>query len=301
MSDIFISYAEEDRATAKSLAELLRQRGWSVWWDRVIPIGKTFDRVIEEALDSTKCVLVLWSKSSVASHWVMTEANEGLNRGVLIPVKIEETKIPLGFRRLQTANLVGWQAGQENPEVSLMLDAITRTAGAPSVPSKSELGNELKLSKTPKAGAAQTQTVFQQELLQLIEYAKNRFRDIRGDEIVLAGFDSKDIRFDSSFSISGSTLNRIWRGTDGKYFFDSAFIDNAKEQKARAIFEERSSEIKLVLDRDWAVEEKENLDDILIRALRAVNSKDGLRISMKLTRISFSKNTYMVGFTLYEQ
>ena len=131
MSDIFISYASADKATAKSLAELLKQRGWSVWWDRVIPIGKTFDHVIEEALDSAKCVLVLWSKSSVASHWVITEANEGLNRGILIPVLIEETKIPLAFRRLQTANLIGWQAGQENPEVSLMLEAITQIVGVP--------------------------------------------------------------------------------------------------------------------------------------------------------------------------
>ena len=33
MADIFISYASEDRNKAEELAETLRARGWSVWWD----------------------------------------------------------------------------------------------------------------------------------------------------------------------------------------------------------------------------------------------------------------------------
>jgi len=66
MSDIFISYASEDRERARLLADALSQNGWSVWWDRTIPPGKEFDQVIEEALDAAKCVVVLWSKTSTA-------------------------------------------------------------------------------------------------------------------------------------------------------------------------------------------------------------------------------------------
>jgi pantoate kinase len=65
MSDIFISYAKEDRGKAKDIAEALKRQGLSVWWDRSIPPGKTFDTVIEEALDAANCVIVLWSKTSV--------------------------------------------------------------------------------------------------------------------------------------------------------------------------------------------------------------------------------------------
>ena len=39
MSDIFISYANEDRETAGLLADALEQFGWSVWRDREIAPG----------------------------------------------------------------------------------------------------------------------------------------------------------------------------------------------------------------------------------------------------------------------
>src|SRR6516162_6396510 len=88
------------------------QEGWSVWWDRKIPPGKTFDEVIEQALESANCVIVLWSNESVRSGWVKAEAAEGKSRGILIPVKIEDDiRIPLEFRYLHASRLPDW-AGQ---------------------------------------------------------------------------------------------------------------------------------------------------------------------------------------------
>src|SRR5215207_8906156 len=105
MSDIFISYARSDKAKAERLAESLAKQGWVVWWDRDILPGQSFDVTIEEALNSAGCIIVLWSKASVSSDWVKTEAEEGRKRRVLIPALIEDVKIPLEFRRIQTANL----------------------------------------------------------------------------------------------------------------------------------------------------------------------------------------------------
>jgi hypothetical protein len=48
------------------------------------------------------------SRVSVQSHWVRTEADEGQRRSVLIPALLDEVTIPLAFRRIQAANLVGW-------------------------------------------------------------------------------------------------------------------------------------------------------------------------------------------------
>ena len=103
MSDIFISYASADRERAKLLSGTLDRRGWSVWWDRTIPPGKEYDEVIEKALDSAKCVVVLWSNTSVASSWVKTEAAEAMRRKILVPAVIDQVTIPLEFRRLQAA------------------------------------------------------------------------------------------------------------------------------------------------------------------------------------------------------
>lgn len=83
MSQIFISYAKEDRSTAKMLAETLEQKGYSVWWDRKIPPGRTFDEVIEENLDAAECVVVMWSKKAAKSHWVKEEVNDARQQKIL--------------------------------------------------------------------------------------------------------------------------------------------------------------------------------------------------------------------------
>ena len=85
--DIFLSYSSKDRERVIPLMELLKDLGWSVWWDRDIPPGKTFDEFIEENLNLSRIVVVVWSKSSIHSRWVRTEANEGLRTESLVPVE----------------------------------------------------------------------------------------------------------------------------------------------------------------------------------------------------------------------
>ena len=126
MSDIFMSYASADRPSASAIAKRLEQEGWSVWWDRKIVPGQTFDRVIEEALDAARCVVVLWSKNSRRSDWVRNEATIGHRRGVLVPAFIETAALPLEFLRIQTANLSGWEQQSSGSELTQFLDAIER-------------------------------------------------------------------------------------------------------------------------------------------------------------------------------
>jgi len=131
MSDIFISYASEDRARAEMLAAALEARGWSVWWDRTIPPGKTFDEVIEEALDASSCVIVVWSQTAVASQWVRAEAGEGLKRGILIPVLIEDVQLPLAFRQIHAAGLIDWRGEPAHPGFGQLVGAVSDLLGEP--------------------------------------------------------------------------------------------------------------------------------------------------------------------------
>ena len=92
MTDIFLSYASEDRDRVVPLVDALREEGWSVWWDRELHAGPRFDQVIEEAIDAASCIVVVWSKHAIISDWVRTEANEGLEDGAGPPVPNVRTK-----------------------------------------------------------------------------------------------------------------------------------------------------------------------------------------------------------------
>jgi formylglycine-generating enzyme required for sulfatase activity len=148
MSDIFLSYANDDLARIRPLVHFLEQQGWSVWWDRTIPLGKTYDLVIEEALDTARCVVVVWSQTSVVSHWVRTEAEEGRQRGILVPVMIDsDVRLPLAFRLLQTARLLDWSDTASHPEFDGLVQAITALLGPPPQPSPpSRLVNSLGMT-----------------------------------------------------------------------------------------------------------------------------------------------------------
>lgn len=127
---IFLSYASPNRDYAKSLAEALHSEGWSVWWDRTIPPGKSFDEVIEAALNAAQCVVVLWSVESVNSNWVKNEAREGARRQILIPAMIADTTIPFEFRHIQAADLAGWPSPNHSGFQSLVA-SIRATLGDP--------------------------------------------------------------------------------------------------------------------------------------------------------------------------
>src|SRR5262245_60746603 len=106
MSDLFISYAREDKEFVERLVHALEARNWTIFWDDRIAKGSSFDRVIETEIKAARCVLVLWSHHSADSNWVRTEASYAAERGKLIPVAIEkDVEPPLQFHMLQSVQL----------------------------------------------------------------------------------------------------------------------------------------------------------------------------------------------------
>ncbi len=130
MTDIFVSYASEDLERVKPLVAALEEGGWSVWWDRELVAGPSYDEKIEEALDSSRCVVVVWSANSIRSTWVRTEANEGLIRNVLVPLLIDDVRPPLAFRIAQTAKMIGWP--EHEGQLATLNKGITELLGEPS-------------------------------------------------------------------------------------------------------------------------------------------------------------------------
>ena len=130
MTDVFISYANEDRDRAARLASALGALGRSVWWDRRIIIGQAFDQAIERELEKAKSVVVLWSSHSISSEWVKNEAAVAAERGVLVPAIIENIRLPLEFRRKQTADLSDWNGEPSHGGFQALCEGVSTVIGS---------------------------------------------------------------------------------------------------------------------------------------------------------------------------
>jgi adenylate cyclase len=108
VSDVFISYAHDDRAVARRVADALKAEQLSVWIDDALRSGEAYDQVIEDAVRGAAAVVVLWSKKSVDSRWVRAEATLADRNGALAPAMIEPCERPIMFELTHTADLCAW-------------------------------------------------------------------------------------------------------------------------------------------------------------------------------------------------
>jgi hypothetical protein len=124
MSRISLIYSEKDLAVAEKIARLLEETGLEVWWDRKIPIGRSYSDVFKEAVETADCIIVLWSRSSVEKEWIKAEAEEGLATGKLVPIVIDDVDLPLGFRQIQPVNFVDWDGSRHARAFQSLLSAL---------------------------------------------------------------------------------------------------------------------------------------------------------------------------------
>lgn len=134
MASIFLSYARDDAAKAKALARCLERAGHSVWWDRHIQGGSEYAGEIEAALGAADVIVVLWSEASSHSAWVRDEAAEGRDSGRLIPLLLDKSPPPLGFRQLQSISIAGWSGRGNPPNFDSLKAAIARLGGSAEAP-----------------------------------------------------------------------------------------------------------------------------------------------------------------------
>lgn len=128
MASVFLSYDRDDAEQARHFARTLEAAGHEVWWDLHVRGGAQFSKVIEEALKSADAVVVLWSKKSIESAWVRDEAAVGRDTGRLVPVSIDATHPPLGFRQFQTIDFSKWKGRGRPRQLSILVEAIDSLA-----------------------------------------------------------------------------------------------------------------------------------------------------------------------------
>ncbi|HNP34263.1 MAG TPA: TIR domain-containing protein [Woeseiaceae bacterium] len=124
MADVFVSYARNDRARVAPLVAAIVARGWTVWWDPEITPGQEFDDQIDAEIDAAKAMMVVWTPTSVASRWVRGEAREAADRGILVPVRFDNARLPMDVRAIHTTDLDGWGEDPASPPAQEFLHAL---------------------------------------------------------------------------------------------------------------------------------------------------------------------------------
>jgi adenylate cyclase len=133
MADIFISYSKGSKAQTQQLADELRAKGFTVWYDTSLVPGDSFRNVITSELAQARAAIVIWTAASVKSDWVCAEASRARARGILIPVRVDDVRshdIPLPFDSLHTELL------SNRPAIDA---ALAKLGVTPTIGTKDEL------------------------------------------------------------------------------------------------------------------------------------------------------------------
>lgn len=149
MADVFVSYDRRDRDLAEKVVAALTEQGLTVWWDDRITPHETWDKTIEREVDNAKKVLVLWTKHSVESDWVRTEAGAAKEAvpPKLIQARFSDCKVPLAFRLLQHVDLIGWTPKRRHSGWDRLITWLKDGLDQPAVPSPGA-GGPLPLEET---------------------------------------------------------------------------------------------------------------------------------------------------------
>ena len=131
---VFVSYARADEKAAKAFIRIIERAGYGVWWDGLIPGGERFSSRISDALEGARAIAVLWSAHSMQSNWVQDEAAFARDHHRLVPISIDGTEPPLGFRQLQCIDISKGGARASNPAVHRALQTIAEMMDRPFAP-----------------------------------------------------------------------------------------------------------------------------------------------------------------------
>ena len=83
MTKIFISYTRKYLSSTQQLADRLEAEGYDVWWDVKLLAGHAFRDAIDEQLEASDVVIVIWTPTSIKSPWVIAEAQHAWNKNAL--------------------------------------------------------------------------------------------------------------------------------------------------------------------------------------------------------------------------
>src|SRR3990167_7053627 len=131
MADVFLSYRNlpDRRAIVGRLAYILDAHKISVWWDYGLDAGDSYREQITREMADAKIVVPLWCEESVASPWVLMEAELGKDK--LFPARLQSVAPPTAFEAIHAAHLERWNGSINDPALMDYIRRICVRLGKP--------------------------------------------------------------------------------------------------------------------------------------------------------------------------
>lgn len=87
---------------------------------------------VEEALGRVKCVLVLWSKTSVESEYVEAEAHWAWKKKKLVSVTLDSgLELHIPFNTTHSESLIGWSGDTSAKQYRKLVSDLSKAVGPP--------------------------------------------------------------------------------------------------------------------------------------------------------------------------
>lgn len=128
---VFISYSRDDREFVERVVESLRNSAIDVWFDYHLLSGQDWDDALEEQILNCDHMIIVLSKTSVASDNVKNEMRFAMDHQKHIhPIYIEDCSVPLSMRRMHYIDFVkmGYDKGINRLVQDINQDKGTRSS-----------------------------------------------------------------------------------------------------------------------------------------------------------------------------
>ena len=139
--DIFLSYSHRDAASIDLFVEAMRDRGYSVFYDKKsIVVGDAWKRTLAEAIRASRVCILCWSAEARSSEYVSFEYSsaEGLRKPVL-PWLLDSTRAPTDGRNTRCGRARSCKSSFSFP-ASAWLAALPETPGSGDMPATDSCG-----------------------------------------------------------------------------------------------------------------------------------------------------------------
>ena len=133
-SDVFISYASQDKAVAEAVYKALESAGVACWIaPRDVTPGEFYAESIAHAIDSAKVVVLVLSQSAAVSQHVLREVERaGSKRHAVVPFRIDLAPLPVGLEYfLNTSQWLDASATGVDRALPRLVEAVKNALAQP--------------------------------------------------------------------------------------------------------------------------------------------------------------------------